>query len=692
MIGRLKGAVKSALMQKKTEEYYALLDAQFISYHEWICAREQGSVKADICKKVSVPKAWTDVTRIEAEFYAVNGMNVQVIDYADCTVEFHDIYFKYALEMAAMQKENDIIVFVNGKEHLSEHALQIISSYFMDNPARVLAYGDEDEWNSNRTLRMNPWFKPDFSPDTLLQHFYFGNVIALRRSALETIMWRHSQDYLMNLYDMCMQLAFPVNKDRIGHIQYILYHAYNLQLLCCGKEYDGLKNLYTDIAASRNRRTELAGYNTDAEKSQKDKISIVIPSKDHPEVLDLCLKTLMNTKGNEEIEIIIVDNGSGEEARLEYEKMKVKYGFNYIFRPMEFNFSKMCNLGAKAACGEYILFLNDDIEAIEEGWLSKMRAHAAKSHVGAVGAKLYYPESKTIQHAGVTNLLLGPVHKLQFLEDNRSYYDGRNIFDRNILAVTAACLMVRKTVFEECGGFSEDLAVAFNDVELCFRIYKAGYYNVQCNQAVLYHHESLSRGNDESEEKQVRLQKERNKMYIMHPDLYGVDPFYHPYMNRQLLDTNFSFAYEYPAGEELDVAEPALLKGGLKQEWYNECLLISLEYAGELSAWTEGPDKMGDALYFQGYQFVIGSDNAGFKRSILLKNVESGEIFEIPCGTVFRPDLAQNVKEGNASLCGFACAVEKEKLPAGRYQAGCMAVSRVDRLKLCRFVNKFIEI
>ena len=215
---------------------------------------------------------------------------------------------------------------------------------------------------------------------------------------------------------------------------------------------------------------------------------------------------------------------------------------------------------------------------------------------------------------------------------------------------------------------------------------------MQCNQAVLYHHESLSRGNDESEEKQVRLQKERNKMYIMHPDLYGVDPFYHPYMNRQLLDTNFSFAYEYPAGEELDVAEPALLKGGLKQEWYNECLLISLEYAGELSAWTEGPDKMGDALYFQGYQFVIGSDNAGFKRSILLKNVESGEIFEIPCGTVFRPDLAQNVKEGNASLCGFACAVEKEKLPAGRYQAGCMAVSRVDRLKLCRFVNKFIEI
>ena len=689
MIGRLKGAVKSALIQKKTEEYYALLDAQFISYHEWICAHEQSFSEEDICKKVPAPKAWADITQIAGEFYAVSGMNVQMIDYADCTEEFHDIYFKYALETSDAQKENDIIVFVNGKEHLSEHALQIISRYFADNPVCVLAYGDEDEWNSNRTLRMNPWFKPDFSPDTLLQYFYYGNVIAVRRSALEIVMWRRSSDYLMNLYDMCMQLSFPVNRDRIGHIQYILYHAYNLQLLCCDK---GLKNLYTDIAASKSYRVKADRRNVIERKNQKNKISVVIPSKDHPEVLDLCLKTLINTKGNEEIEIIIVDNGSCEEARLEYEKMEVKYGFNYIFEPMEFNFSKMCNLGAEAACGEYILFLNDDIEAIEEGWLSKMRTHSAKSHVGAVGAKLYYPESKTIQHAGVTNLLLGPVHKLQFLEDNRSYYDGRNIFDRNILAVTAACLMVRKEVFEECGGFSDDLAVAFNDVELCFRIYKAGFYNVQCNSAVLFHHESLSRGNDESEEKQVRLQKERNKMYIKHPDLYGVDPFYHPYMNRQLLDTNYSFAYEYPAGEEFDVAEPALLKGGLKQEWYNECLLVSLEYAGELSAWTEGPDKTGDALYFQGYQFVIGSDNAGFKRSILLKSVDGKEIFEIPCGTVFRPDLAQNVKEGNASLCGFACVIEKNSLPHGRYQVGCMSVSRVDRLKLCRFVNKFIEI
>ena len=181
---------------------------------------------------------------------------------------------------------------------------------------------------------------------------------------------------------------------------------------------------------------------------------------------------------------------------------------------MEFNFSKMCNLGAKAATGEYVLFLNDDIEAIDDVWLDAMLSHAQKKHVGAVGAKLYYPDSNTIQHAGITNLRLGPVHKMQFLQDVRPYYDGRNIFDCNVIAVTGACLMVRKTVFEECGGFSEDLAVAFNDVELCFRLYEAGYYNVQCNSAVLYHHESLSRGNDESKEKYPSYVEESKNDFV----------------------------------------------------------------------------------------------------------------------------------------------------------------------------------
>ena len=647
MISMVKSAVKSALINRKIEEYYAGLDAQFVSYDAWIADKE---AKTPVTLALLRPEA------------------VRVVEFAECGSVFGDT-------MRSLSDDVDnLVIFVNDRNRMAFNAITVISDFMLRNPEYVLAYGDEDEWNHDCTVRMNPWFKPDFSPDTLLQYFYYGNVIVVRANALCEVKWAGMDDCLYNLYDMCLQLSFPVNRGRVEHIQYVLYHAADLKRLCVAEYYDELKKTYSD-------KEKYVG--------KENKISIVIPSKDHSGILQTCLESL---KKRDNVEIVVVDNGSSDIKKQNYEKLKNKFGFNYIYSPMEFNFSKMCNIGAKAATGEYVLFLNDDIEAIDDVWLDAMLSHAQKKHVGAVGAKLYYPDSKTIQHAGITNLRLGPVHKMQFLQDVRPYYDGRNIFDCNVIAVTGACLMVRKTVFEECGGFSEDLAVAFNDVELCFRLYEAGYYNVQCNSAVLYHHESLSRGNDASEEKQLRLQKERRKMYDMHPDLYGTDPFYHPYLNMNILDTNYSFAYEYPACEEIDVCSPKLLKGGLKQEWYNDCLLISLEYADDFAAWMEYPDKSGKELYFQGYQFVIGSDNAGFSRFILLQNEKTKEVYEILCGEVFRPDLDVNVEDRHVSLCGFALVIAKDSIPAGRYRVGGMAVSKVGRQRLCRFVNKFIEV
>ena len=252
--------------------------------------------------------------------------------------------------------------------------------------------------------------------------------------------------------------------------------------------------------------------------------------------------------------------------------------------------------------------------------------------------------------------------------------------------------MVRRDVFESCGGFSKDLAVAFNDVELCFRIYKQGYYNVVCNDVVLYHHESLSRGSDEEEAKQVRLWTERSKMYGMHPDLYGKDPFYHPYLNTVILDTNYSFAYQYPAGSDVAVEEPCIMKETVRDEWYNECLQVSLEYAGELAAWMDGPEQTGEYIYFQGYQFVIGSDNPEYARFLLCEEEETKQLWSIPCIPTFRPDLDKNVEEGYASLCGFSLVIEKNGLPRGRYRVGGMAKSRIGRQVLCRFTNKYIEV
>jgi len=647
MISMVKTAVKSALIERKIEEYYAGLDEQFVSYDAWITDKE---AKTPVTLALLRPEA------------------VHVVEFAECGSTFGDTIRSLA------DDADSFVIFVNDRNRMAFNAITVIGDFMFRNPDCVLAYGDEDEWNHDCTVRMNPWFKPDFSPDTLLQYFYYGNVVVVRANALHNVNWAGTDVYLYNLYDACLQLSLPVNRGAVGHIQYVLYHADNLKRLGTADCYNELKKACSD----KEKIVE-----------KENKISIVIPSKDHSGILQTCLESM---KKRDNVEIIVVDNGSSDVKKQNYEILKNKFGFNYIYSPMEFNFSKMCNLGAKAATGEYVLFLNDDIEAIDDVWLDAMLSHAQKKHVGAVGAKLYYPDSNTIQHAGITNLRLGPVHKMQFLQDVRPYYDGRNIFDCNVIAVTGACLMVRKAVFEECGGFCEDLAVAFNDVELCFRLYEAGYYNVQCNSAVLYHHESLSRGNDASEEKQLRLRNERRKMYEMHPDLYGTDPFYHPYLNMDILDTNYSFAYEYPACEEIDVCSPKLLKGGLKEEWYNDCLLISLEYADDLTAWMERPDKEGKELYFQGYQFVIGSDNAGFSRFILLQNEKTKEVYKIPCGEVFRPDLDVNVEGGHVSLCGFALVIAKDSIPAGRYRVGCMAVSKVGRQRLCRFVNKFIEV
>ncbi len=663
MISRLKQSVKSVLEDKKIAEYYGYLDALYVSYQDWITQREQ--------------QYRDSFLQTELVAYVVEGRMLTGVSETEtvCT----DMY---AADLDAANA--DILLFTTDSKYLDAYAKTVVCDYFAKNPECVLVYGDEDEWNHNRTIRMNPWLKPDFSPDTLLQYFYYGNVIAVRRNAIERTKlqeWSRLSDLesrVQWMYRLSLELSFPVKNDKIGHVPYVLFHAPYVKKLCAGSLYD---------ACRKGALEQLQN-----EALQNARVSMIIPSKDHPEILETCLESIARTVVDSDYEIIVVDNGSSPENRKKYEEMIIKYKFNYIFEPMDFNFSKMCNLGAEYANGEILLFLNDDIEAASSGWLTQMKRYALRSHVGAVGCKLYYPDSKRIQHAGITNLRLGPVHKLQFLEDVRPYYDGRNQIDHNVLAVTGACLMVRRKVWEQCGGFFENLAVAFNDVELCFRIYKKGYYNVVCNGVVMYHHESLSRGDDESEEKLIRLQHERDKMYAIHPDLYGKDPFYHPYLNNLILDTRYSFAYEYPAGADVAVEVAQAMKGGIKNDWYNECLQISLEYAGELEGWINQPDKKGEYLYFQGYQFVIGSQNPCFDRYLLCEHVQTKEVFQIPCIPTFRPDLDQNVKEGHTSLCGFSLVIEKKNLPDGRYRIGGMAKSRVSRQVLCRFTNKYMEV
>ena len=385
-----------------------------------------------------------------------------------------------------------------------------------------------------------------------------------------------------------------------------------------------------------------------------DGVSIVIPSKDNPSVLERCLKSIVRWTKDISCEVIVVDNGSSSENKTELEKLQQEYGFSYIYQPMEFNFSKMCNMGAALAEYSLLLFLNDDCEVRGAKWLSHMASLAAVKTAGAVGAKLYYPESKRIQHCGIYNIQVGPVHKLQFKEDIRSYYDRRNLDVRNVLAVTAACLMVRRSVFEKINGFDENLKVAFNDVDFCYKLYKAGYDNVIDNEIHLWHHESLSRGNDESPEKLKRLMQEKQKLYSKHHILWEADPYYHPGFTTDILDTGYSFDYEYPHHKHLAVEHPVSISSLPSGCRVDECVAVMVEYAGNLKGWfldaglVEKIQETMDctkAAYLQGNAVVLGSDNACFEKKIILRHEETGELYQILPEWYYRPDVFCNLPD-----------------------------------------------
>ena len=186
----------------------------------------------------------------------------------------------------------------------------------------------------------------------------------------------------------------------------------------------------------------------------------------------------------------------------------------------------MCNIGADNAKGEYLLFLNDDIEIFQPDWLTRLVGQAMQPHTGAVGAKLFYPDSTEIQHGGIFNHYAGPGHIFLHQDDSVMNYFGMNRLEFNCISVTGACLVLKKILFDKVGGFDEEFPIAYNDVDLCFKISETGFYNVIRNDVVAYHHESASRGIDHIDEsKNLRLSAERQALFFKHSSLSHRDPF-----------------------------------------------------------------------------------------------------------------------------------------------------------------------
>lgn len=381
----------------------------------------------------------------------------------------------------------------------------------------VLIYGDSDELCEGK--RQNPFFKPDWSPDTFRSFFYLGHTAIYNREKLQQLLQNIDQE--LSQYELTAYYIeeTQAGREEIIHVPEIFYHE------------------YTDERVAQDKY-EMPRYGLpNNQQGLLPKASIVIPSKDNPEILKQCVDSIVDLSTYTNYEIIVVDNGSNSENHQWISAYLEEKGARYLYNPMEFNFSKMCNDGVTASTGDVVILLNDDILISQADWLEIMVEQALQEHTGAVGAKLYYPDSKKIQHIGVINLEVGPSHAFSLENDEGDLYFGRNIATYNNLIVTAACLAVTREKYNEVGGLDEDLRIAYNDVDFCLNLYERGYYNVVRNDVQLFHYESISRGTDNaSEEKKKRLLMEQERLYSKHPNLRDRDPFYNENLVQDRLD------------------------------------------------------------------------------------------------------------------------------------------------------------
>lgn len=444
-----------------------------------------------------------------------------------------------ATNEALARATGDFIVFLDHDDELTEDCLyELALCIGREDPDFI--YSDEDKIAPDGQFT-EPFFKPDWSPDTMMSTMYTCHVSCVRRSLAEEVGGLRSEYDGAQDYDFILRVV--ERTDRIAHVPKVLYHW---RVIPASVAADLSAKPYAIEAARKARvaaleRRGLEGtlepvpqipghFRVNYKPRGNPLVSIVIPSKNNGKVLRQCVESIAARSSHANRELVVMDNGSTEPGTLAYlDSLKGRPDVTVVRHDAPFNFSEINNIGARHARGDILLFLNDDTEVLTPDWLERMAGYAQLPHVGAVGAKLVYPNTRSIQHAGILNLAAGPGHAfLQGHADAPGYF-ARALLEWDWIAVTGACLMVERSKFEAVGGFDETFPVAYNDVELCFRLVRKGLYNVVVQAAELVHHESLSRGRDElSPEKRARLEAERRRLYETHPGFFMRDPFHSP--------------------------------------------------------------------------------------------------------------------------------------------------------------------
>lgn len=578
---RLKDTIKDTLYRIVTEYRYR----KWLRLHQPQTEKDKNDIRKEIGrfeKKPSVsiimpvyntPVAWLKkaVKSVQNQLYPNwelciaddNSTSRQTLEYLESLKNDERIKIEFrkenghiseasnsALEMAI----GDFVCFLDHDDELSCQALYRVVQAINMNSGVMFLYSDEDKMNE-RGLRSEPHFKSSWNLELLRSYNYINHLAVFDRARLNELHglrkgYEGAQDY-----DLILRYIDTIGEEEIVHIPHTLYHWRKISTSTAqGK---GAKP-YTAKAGRQALQDHLSRRGIDAHiddvaeltntfhvrysLQQAPLVSIIIPTRDHGQLLQRCLASIFEKTTYPHYEIVIIDNRSTDSETLKYlTELEKNEKIRILRYDNEFNFSAINNFAVAEAQGELVCLLNNDTEIITNGWLATMVSHLEQPLVGAVGVQLLYPDD-TLQHAGVIlGIGGGAGHSHKYIESTKWGYMARANVAQNLSAVTGACLIVKKRDYLRVGGLDEaNFSIAFNDVDFCLKLREAGLKIVYTPHVKLYHFESKSRGLDTAPDKVVRFDREKENLKAKWGSLLKNDPYYN--RNLSLSRENFSLS------------------------------------------------------------------------------------------------------------------------------------------------------
>lgn len=459
---------------------------------------------------------------------------------------------------ALKRATGDYIALLDHDDLLPVNCLYEIVKAINEDPDIEFIYTDEDKITTTDKPRFEPHFKPDFAIDTLRGNNYICHFSVFRKDLMQKLEGERSKYNGAQDFDIIIRMAEITDPKHIKHIPKVLYHwrVHDLSTAKAGgdaKPYafeagikvleDHLKRVGLEGKVSHG--ATLGNYKIDYKVKGNPKVTILIPNRNETKTLKTCIKSILKKTTYENYEIVIIENNSNKKSIFRYyKKIEKNPRVKVLYYPeKEFNYSKIINYGVKNTDGEYVIQLNNDTKLLTPDWLEKMVGMNQREDVGAVGVKLYYPD-KTIQHAGVIIGVYGVAgHVFKGIYQKAHGYFARESCVQNLSAVTAACIMAKRSIYEQVGYMDENFAVAFNDIDFCLKIIQTGNLIIYNPFVEFIHYESKSRGTEDTPEKQKRFQSEIDLFYEKWGEYKKKgDPYYN--INLRLDDDQYSIKQE----------------------------------------------------------------------------------------------------------------------------------------------------